>query len=787
MVAYANLTPLTGNPDGWHYIGHPSSGKRLRMAYNNSTLTATYGMDSGSSTSADVQWRFIVPPPSPTWSGAAGSSWVDAPNWMPGLVPASGDSILFNATSVANLATMLDQNFSLSGIRVDNPAGSVSIGGSQTLTLGDGGIDLSSAKQNLTVATPIVLGAAQSWTAGEGRLLHLNGPISGAFAATVNGPGIVSIGAPLHPQVSVTVASGGRLRLSGPGVLANGDNVATPTINGTLDLNGTTQLVNAIAGSGNIDNTSAAAAQLTIGGNNAAFVLGTQFHDTGGDLSVIKTGSGNLTLSQASTFSGGFTNNGTGNILPQHSNGFGTGPVVMNGGQIYPNAASYTFANALTLNAAVLRIGGGSNRTITWTGPVSITGASSLQADNGASGITVSGGITINGGTLNSAPNGTTNTISAPITGTGTVAASGFATGTLNLTAANSFSGNFRAILGTLRIGHANALQNGTLDMNAADSGSVNLNNLNAIIGALTGSRNLPLGSAAISIGNNHASTTYSGVLSGSGSLVKVGGGKLTLSGVNTYTGGTALQAGTLALGVANALPSSDISIGNATLDAATFIDSLGTLDATASGASLNFGSGGALSFASSSDIDWSGGDGRLTITGVFVSGVSLRFGTNASGLTAAQLARISIPGYTSLALNSAGYLTAVPIETYDTWKTRITNGLDGRLQDADGDGVSNLDEFLFGTSPMSGAGTLLATSLANGGLTLRWLQLEGGATYLLKENTELSTGAWTNVLAPLPALDLDQSAVPVGYDRFTVTLPTTNPRRFLRVEATEN
>ena len=138
-------------------------------------------------------------------------------------------------------------------------------------------------------------------------------------------------------------------------------------------------------------------------------------------------------------------------------------------------------------------------------------------------------------------------------------------------------------------------------------------------------------------------------------SVSKSGTGKWTLSGTNTYTGTTTISGGTLALGANNVLPNaSAVSIGAATLDAATFTDTAGTLAVTGA-ATINLGSGAALVFADSSAIAW---PGTLNIIGnLGVSSIS--FGSSASALTAAQLDKITVngTGLGDYSLNASGVL----------------------------------------------------------------------------------------------------------------------------------
>ncbi len=67
--------------------------------------------------------------------------------------------------------------------------------------------------------------------------------------------------------------------------------------------------------------------------------------------------------------------------------------------------------------------------------------------------------------------------------------------------------------------------------------------------GSLAGAGSMALGSFTLSAGSG-GDSIFAGVISGSGGLVKQGSSStFTLSGANTYTGGTQVQAGTLRIG----------------------------------------------------------------------------------------------------------------------------------------------------------------------------------------------------------------------------------------------
>ena len=108
--------------------------------------------------------------------------------------------------------------------------------------------------------------------------------------------------------------------------------------------------------------------------------------------------------------------------------------------------------------------------------------------------------------------------------------------GTLTLTGTNTYSGNTTVNAGTLSIGSDGNIGGGT---NTLAGGTLQLTG-----SAYDKAWTLGTGSNAI---ETAGSATLNGVLSGTGGFAKTGAGTLTLTGANTYSGGTTVNDGTLA------------------------------------------------------------------------------------------------------------------------------------------------------------------------------------------------------------------------------------------------
>ncbi|NBW97769.1 MAG: hypothetical protein EBR28_13840, partial [Planctomycetia bacterium] len=327
-----------------------------------------------------------------------------------------------------------------------------------------------------------------------------------------------------------------------------------------------------------------------------------------GAAGLSKTTSGTLTLSGSSTYTG-MTTLSAGQLNVNSASAIGTGTFTISGG-----AVDNTSGSAVTLST---------NNAQAWNSDFAFVGSSALNLGTGAVTLGADRTVTVTSSTL---------TVGGVVGGAFALTKAG--AGTLSLAGANTYAGTTRITAGSLSIGNALALQNTTLDLNGADAGTVSAISQNSTLGGLTGSRNLDMLTRTLSIGNNNASTTYSGTLS-NGALTKIGSGTLTLSGSNSYTGATTINAGVLALSSAGNLASTGtvaIAGSGATFDisGANGNRTIGMLTGTAGSTltlganSLTFGDATSGTFAGSI-----GGTGGLTKQG---AGTLVLSGSNSFG-----------------------------------------------------------------------------------------------------------------------------------------------------------
>ena len=428
----------------------------------------------------------------------------------------------------------------------------------------------------------VALSSTNTYTGGtvfNGGLLFFpaNGSVLGDGPVTFNpGSGDYTFGVTFTNSLTLNGASlelggGGYPNLvnqtwTGPVTVSNGFTMSGDNQGCTLTLSGP---INMATGGIVVSN---------YGGNGPQ--EGYQVSLTGDTLSGNISGSGGITYNLSgpnsrvtvqgnNTYTGGTIINGDpanpgGKLNVWNSiNPFSSGLVTLNTNAILESVpGNATITNALILNGGALQSEPQYNNynSLVWAGPITLTASSTLiQNAKGAlnndqsGGVNVAGPLNMNGMILTATCPVACyagNVISGSISGGGTILQNG--SDTLTISGSNTFSGTFRSEIGNLSVRNNYALQNATLDMNSADIGAVSLNNYSVIIGALVGSRNLALGSAVISIGNDSTNCQYDGVLSGDASLVKIGTDTLTLTGMNTYGGNTTVSAGTLSLSQPN-------------------------------------------------------------------------------------------------------------------------------------------------------------------------------------------------------------------------------------------
>lgn len=297
----------------------------------------------------------------------------------------------------------------------------------------------------------------------------------------------------------------------------------------------------------------------------------------------------------------------------------------------------------------------------------------------------------------------------------------------------HTYSGVTNILRNTMRAGTAGVFSpNSEFILSNNTESTLDLNGFNNTIGALSGANaasKVLLGSGTLTVGGLGYSGTFNGIISGTGGITKTGSGNLNLTGANTYTGDTTVNAGILGVDGA-AIPDTNKLI----------INSGAAVDVT----------------------------GNETVSTLEIEGSPMPDGTY--GATGSGAANIDDDHFTGSGILTVG-------AGYSSWATTHAGGQTANL-DYDLDGVSNGVEY-FMNAP---AGFTANPGIVSGSVT--WNNGGNipssayGTQFVVQTSSNLTT--WTPVGISDP--NLNNATGSVSY-----TLPTGAGKLFVRLVVTPN
>ncbi|EDL8296869.1 AIDA autotransporter-like protein ShdA, partial [Salmonella enterica subsp. enterica serovar Senftenberg] len=664
--------------------------------------------------------------------------------------------------------------------------------------------------------------------------LELN--TGGTFDNAISGSGQVVKSGDVTDDATLELNTGGDFtnNIGGTGcVEKSGDDTLTlsgsNTYTGGTLISGGTLVANDVNALGTGDVTDNAALMLNTGGDFT--------NNIGGTGRVEKSGDGTLTLSGGNTYTGGTLISG-GTLVATNVDALGSGDVTDNA-TLELNTGG-DFDNAISGSGQVVKSG---DETLTLSGANSYTGGTlisggTLVASNvealGTGDVTDNATLELNtgGDFINS------------IGGTGRVEKSGDET--LTLSGTNSYTGGTLISGGTLiatnvdALGSGDVTDNATLELNTggdftnniSGSGQVvksgdetlTLSGANTYTGGTTISGGTLVASNVEALGTGdvtdnatlelNTSGTFDNVISGSGQVVKSGDDALTLSGANSYTGGTTISGGTLVASNVEALGSGDVTndavlelntggdftnnisgsgqvvksgdetltlsgansyTGGTTISGGTLIasnvEALGSGDVT-NDAVLELNTGGDFDNAiSGSGQVVKSGDDALTLSGAntYTGGTTISGGTLVASNVEA-LGSGDIDNYASLQLNASGQFVTANLTTHDNATTAIGAGSALRANTLTQEANSTLAVHLTN----SNSGAIVTADHANLGGTLDITGIGNVAK------------SWTRDAYAYTLIDSD-SAIDSDFAQFTVAGMDAKQVDFLTVDGRVN
>jgi autotransporter-associated beta strand protein len=637
-------------------------------------------------------------------------------------------SVSGNITNNASLVFNRSDNLSFPGLISGN--GTLTKLGSNTLTLTG-----NNTYSGLTTITAGTLQIGNGFTTGS-----ITGNITNNAALIFNRQDGVIFSGNISGTGTLTKLGNGFVSLTGTNSFTGGTTISAGSLQ--IGAGGTTGSI-----SGNITNNAA----LTFSRSDSITYAG----DISGTGTLSISGLGSTTLTGSSTHSGGTTiTAGSLQIGNGGTTGSISGNIVNNGSLRFNRSDNITFPGSISGSGSLTKLGAG---TLIFTGSSTITGTTTISAGTfqlGSGGTTgsISANITNN---ANFAFNRSDN-LSFPglISGNGTLTKLG--SNTLTLTGNNTYSGLTTISAGTLSIGGTAGFIPGNI-----------LNN------------------AALSFSRSN-DITYPGNISGTGTLTKLGNGFLSLTGTNSFTGGTTISAGTLNVGSANAIGSSG---------ALTFTG--GTLQYSASNATDY--SSRIASSTSAISIDTNG----RNVT--FSSAIAA---TNTGGLTKLGLGTLTLSGnnaYTGTTTISAGTLQIGSGGTTGSISGNITNNAalifnrsDSPTHAGNISGSGTLTKLGTGTLTLSGSNSYAGTTTVSAGVltaastaalpgfsTPGSISVASAATLAVQPNSPANQWSLTNIdtlrtsatFTPGSSLGIDTTNA-----NFTYTSASTTTQAFVKL-----
>ncbi|EIS1587289.1 autotransporter-associated beta strand repeat-containing protein [Salmonella enterica subsp. enterica serovar Kingston] len=573
-----------------------------------------------------------------------------------------------NAVLELNTGGTFDNAISGSGQVEKSGDGTLTLSGSNTYTGG------TTINDGTLIATSV--DALGSGDVTDNATLELN--TGGTFDNAISGSGqVVKSGDKMLTLSGANSYSGGTLISDGTLVASNVESLGTGDVtnNATLELNTGGDFTNNIGGSGQ----------------------------------VVKSGDDALALSGANSYTGG-TLISSGTLIATNVDALGSGDVTDNA-TLELNTGG-TFDNAISGSGQVVKSG---DKTLTLSGSNTYTGGT-LISDGTlvASNVEALGtGDVTDNATLELNTRGTFDNV---ISGSGQVVKSGDET--LTLSGANSYTGGTLISGGTLVATSVEALGTGSV----TDNATLELN---------TGG-------------------DFDNAISGSGNVVKSGADTLTLSGSNTYIGGTTINDGTLIATSVDALGSGDVT-DNAVLE----LNTGGTFDNAISGSGQVVKSG----------------DKTLTLSGAnsYTGGTTISGGTLVASNVEA-LGSGDIDNYASLQLNASGQFVTANLTTHDNATTSIGAGSALRANTLTQEANSTLAVHLTD----SNSGAIVTADHANLGGTLDITGIGNVAK------------SWTRDAYAYTLIDTD-SAINSDFAQFTVAGMDAKQVDFLTVDGRVN